>query len=116
MNAVFYLYFIHIFTEDFQRNSRFSLSLQFYQKKKKQMSTIFQNFSKNSEGGRRIIYEHNMTGISPELELEIPCIIVLGEKCQLWYSDIILPYSLLLTFISITDPQQFFFLLDIASC
>ena len=47
------------------------------------MSTIFQNFSKNSKGGRRIIYEHNMTGISPELGLEIPCIIVLGEKCQL---------------------------------
>lgn len=80
------------------------------------MSTIFRNFSNNSEGGRRIIYEHKMTGISPELELEIPCIIVLGEKCQLWYSDIIIPYSLLLTFISITDPQQFFFLLDIASC
>lgn len=35
INTVFYLYFIHIFTEDFQRNRRFSLSLQFYQKKKK---------------------------------------------------------------------------------
>lgn len=39
------------------------------------MSTIFQNFSKNSEGGRRIIYEHNMTGISLEPELEIPVLL-----------------------------------------
>lgn len=29
------------------------------------------------------MYERNITGISPELELEIPCIIVLGEKYQL---------------------------------
>lgn len=69
--------FIQIFTKDFQRNRMFSLSLQFYQK---EMSTVFQNCSKSSKGGRRIIYEHNITGISPELEQEIPCVIVLGEN------------------------------------
>lgn len=51
--------------------------MQFHEKK---MSTVFQNCYKSNKGGRRIVYERNITGISPELEQRTPCVNVLGEK------------------------------------
>lgn len=80
-NILFYS-FTHIFTKDFQRTGQ-HLYLCSSIKNKNKNWVVFQNCSKSSKGGRRIVYEYNIIGISPELVQEIPCVIVLGKKNQL---------------------------------
>lgn len=80
----FYSYFYKEFSEKQEVLFIFALPPE-------KMSTVLQNCFKSIKGGRRIIYEHNITGISPEVEQEIPCLIIVGEKYHLWYSNIILP-------------------------